>query len=386
MGQHSQTVATTENPGIQSYVPPPGGTIIEDQSVWNPNNNRESAYDMSLEPSLQKIPHSSPNLVIQWFGSGPGYRSQGFFGRDGESLGLDNVSVVLNRGSVGIVNRQEYVAEGSSWSYLDDGSDQGESWRQVGFDDSSWEQGDAQLGYGDGDEATVVEFGPDAGNKYPTTYFRHIFQATSVADVSALTLRMLRDDGAAVYLNGIEVVRDNVPNNAQFDDFATNTTQTENTFFNFSIDPNLLVEGDNLLAVEVHQADPGSSDVSFDLSLEATSEEENPLNEFGVLNNDLDPELGPLTAELLAGPSNGILAFHPDGTFTYTPNTNYHGMDSFTYRGRDGFGASDTATVTITVIPGPNEPPIVQDKIYSVNEDISHLHRQLHLPTLVGPG
>ncbi len=361
----------SENPGNQSYVPPPGGAIIENQSVWNPNNNFESAYDMSLEPSLQKIPHSSPNLVVEWFGSGPGYRVQGFFGIDNESLGLDNVSVVLNRGSVGVVNREEYVAEGSSWRYLDDGSDQGEAWRQTGFNDSSWQQGAAQLGYGDGDEATIVDFGPDAGNKYPTTYFRHVFQANGVADVSSLTLSLLRDDGAAVYLNGVEVVRDNVPDNAQFNDYASNTTQTENTFFNFAIDPSLLVEGDNLLAVEVHQADASSSDISFDLSLEATIEEGNPLNEFGVLSNDLDPELGPLTAELITGTSNGSLTFNPDGTFVYTPNTNYHGTDSFTYRGRDGFGASGTATVTITVIPGPNEPPIVQNKTYSVNEDLS---------------
>src|SRR5262249_33094290 len=64
------------------------------------------------------------------------------------------------------------VSQGAAWRYLDDGTDQGTAWREVSFDDSAWASGPAQLGYGDGDEATVVSFGPDANNKYITTYFR----------------------------------------------------------------------------------------------------------------------------------------------------------------------------------------------------------------------
>jgi len=61
---------------------------------------------------------------------------------------------------------------GDSWKYLDDGSNQGTAWRTPGFNDSSWAEGNAELGYGDGDEATVVSYGPSSNNKYITTYFR----------------------------------------------------------------------------------------------------------------------------------------------------------------------------------------------------------------------
>ena len=68
--------------------------------------------------------------------------------------------------------RATLVATGAVWRYLDNGSDQGAAWRMPGFDDNGWTNGPSELGYGDGDEATVVSYGPDAGNKYPTTYFR----------------------------------------------------------------------------------------------------------------------------------------------------------------------------------------------------------------------
>src|ERR1019366_8094022 len=54
----------------------------------------------------------------------------------------------------------------ASWKYLASGSDQGTAWRNSDFDDSSWSSGAAQLGYGDGDEQTVVSYGADAGSKY----------------------------------------------------------------------------------------------------------------------------------------------------------------------------------------------------------------------------
>ena len=61
---------------------------------------------------------------------------------------------------------------GSSWKYLDNGSNQGTAWRASSFNDASWAAGNAQLGYGDGDEATVVSYGSNSSKKYTTTYFR----------------------------------------------------------------------------------------------------------------------------------------------------------------------------------------------------------------------
>src|SRR6476646_6199368 len=103
------------------------------------------------------------------------------------------------------------VPAGSVWKYRDDGSDQGTAWRAVAFDDAAWASGPAQLGYGDGDEATLVGFGGNPSAKYVTTYFRRTFSVSNPASVASLHLRLLRDDGAVVYVNGAEVFRSNMP-------------------------------------------------------------------------------------------------------------------------------------------------------------------------------
>jgi lysophospholipase L1-like esterase len=69
----------------------------------------------------------------------------------------------------------------------------------------------------------------------------------------------------------------------------------------------------------------------------------------GVLANDTDANLDALTAELVAGPTNGTLVLNPNGGFSYTPTGFFSGTDSFTYRANDGTATSNTVTVTITV-------------------------------------
>ena len=88
----------------------------------------------------------------------------------------------------------------------------------------------------------------------------------------------------------------------------------------------------------------------------------------GVLSNDTDIEADPLTASLVADVSNGTLTLSSDGSFNYTPNANFNGSDSFTYRANDGSGDSNTATVTITVT-AVNDAPVALDDSYSTAED-----------------
>ena len=78
----------------------------------------------------------------------------------------------------------------------------------------------------------------------------------------------------------------------------------------------------------------------------------------GVLINDADTEGDPLTAVLVAGPTNAAsFNLNPDGSFNYTPAANFSGTDSFTYMANDGSSNSNVATVTITVT-GDNDAPI----------------------------
>jgi tartrate-resistant acid phosphatase type 5 len=162
------------------------------------------------------------------------------------------------------------LAAGSTWKYLDKGSNQGTAWQAPGFNDSTWASGPAQLGYGDGDEATVVGYGPNASNKYVTTYFRTSFAVTNPAVYNGLTLWLLRDDGAVVYLNGTELVRSNMPTGAITYTTLASTTVAgadESTWYQYSVPAGALVAGTNVLAVEIHQSDVTSSDISFDLEL-----------------------------------------------------------------------------------------------------------------------
>jgi hypothetical protein len=162
------------------------------------------------------------------------------------------------------------VPTGATWKYLDNGADQGTAWRATAFNDSTWPSGPAQLGYGDGDEATTLGFGPDANNKFITTYFRRSFNVTNASLFNGVTLRLLRDDGAVVYLNGVEVWRTNMP--AGSVGFLTPASVAiggadESTFVQTTISPSLLLNGTNVLAVELHQSGGTSTDISFDLQL-----------------------------------------------------------------------------------------------------------------------
>lgn len=165
------------------------------------------------------------------------------------------------------------VPRGATWSYLDDGSDQGTAWIAPAFDDSLWASGPAHLGYGDGDEATGVSFGSDPGNKQITTYFRHSFVVANPAAYTKLRVRVLRDDGAVVYLNGVEMLRDNMPAGVITSSTIASASQSgsdEDVFQIYDLAPGDLAIGTNVLAVEVHQVSGTSSDVSFDLDLLAT--------------------------------------------------------------------------------------------------------------------
>lgn len=161
------------------------------------------------------------------------------------------------------------LPDGSTWKYLDDGSDLGDGWRAPGFDDAAWKSGAAPLGYGESGLATEVSFGPTADAKFITTYLRARFQVSGAAEVQHLLLELVRDDGAAVFLNGVEVLRSNLPAGATAATAAVYTLAdaAEPAKLLSSIDTGLLVEGENVIAVELHQAAPTSSDLRFDLAV-----------------------------------------------------------------------------------------------------------------------
>jgi hypothetical protein len=193
---------------------------------------------------------------------------------DGARASSDDLTVILER----IPSEVTLVQAGAVWKYLDDGSDQGSLWRTTDFDDASWRSGAAKLGYGDGDVRTVLRFGPNSSDKFRTYYFRHAFNVGNTAAIKELTVSLVRDDGAIVYLNGIEIFRSNMPaGEVGFTTFASAVVGggDETAFFDNEVNPSALRAGRNVLAVELHQVNAGSSDLAFDLALTALAVPDN---------------------------------------------------------------------------------------------------------------
>src|SRR5262249_23114842 len=88
----------------------------------------------------------------------------------------------------------------------------------------------------------------------------------------------------------------------------------------------------------------------------------------GVLGNDGDVEGDSLSAVLVSGPAHGTVNLNADGSFTYTPNADYYGSDSFTYKANDGSLGSNVATVTLAISPVNDAPLVDAGPDQTVNE------------------
>ncbi len=176
----------------------------------------------------------------------------------------------LEASAPGDLAQVSLVPLGAQWRYYDSGNLAGTSWRTTTFNDSAWNNGAAPLGYGDDNIVTTVKYGPSTTARYITTWFRHSFQVDDPTRFLSVTLGLIRDDGAAVYLNGTEVFRSNLPTGTLT--AATRASASvggtdETTLYEASVDPKWFRSGTNVLAVEVHQFAPDSSDVRFALQL-----------------------------------------------------------------------------------------------------------------------
>jgi hypothetical protein len=167
------------------------------------------------------------------------------------------------------------IPKTSTWAYWDGGGDQGTSWRGAGqrtLLDGGWSLGQGAFGYGESYLRTIVGYGPDPTHKFITTYFQHEFTVADPALVTAMIAEVMYDDGFVGYLNGIEIARAAMPAGTITASTLSSGHETGNAYdrFDWTAVRGLLVAGVNTLAVEVHQAAPSSSDLSFDLGLTLT--------------------------------------------------------------------------------------------------------------------
>lgn len=206
------------------------------------------------------------------------------------ATGYRYVSASIQKGGVNETN----MFANNKWKYYADGTLPANNWYSDTYTDDTWTEGESQLGYGDGDEKIVITYGSAPQNKYITSYFRKNFYIEDLSKIDSVKLWALFDDGIAIYLNGKEVRRINLPE-------GEITTQTlafmsdDNAIANWqTVDMSNLKVGWNTIAAEVHQTTANSSDLSFDLQLKSyfsdqNSQEETTNSNFNVtINSNLN--------------------------------------------------------------------------------------------------
>ena len=155
------------------------------------------------------------------------------------------------------------VLDGTSWHYLVPMEQPAAAWATTGFNDSFWPEGPSGFGYGDGDDATVV-------SSTSSLYLRHIFLVENLESWIDVDFLMDYDDGFIAYLNGTEIARGNAGQTGDFIAWNQNlATDHEAVLYAGGIPPSfefdfapLLVEGSNTLAIELHNVNPTSSDLT----------------------------------------------------------------------------------------------------------------------------
>ena len=275
-------------------------------------------------------------------------------------------------------NQLDLVPKGSPWRYINQYP--GSNWTQVGFNDSQWASGNAKLGYGIGDEATVLNSSTSNLAPYITMWFRNDFIVNDPAFFTNLWLQLEAYDGAVVYLNGAEIARRGMPAGGITPGTLASgivTGLATETFYPTDVSDFLpLLSDTNVLAVEVHLASTNVvSALGLDLELVGN-----------VFSPTFPPQVAflPLTNGTLSslyllgqpiqlgstaiGPVNAVnsVSYYSDGQFIGTATVPPYaiawsnappGIHQMTAQALDSVGVTGRGFATLDVVS--NLPPVV---------------------------
>jgi len=234
------------------------------------------------------------------------------------------------------------VTEGDPWRYIVPGSNV-DGWRDPGFDDSGWQTGASGIGYGDGDDATVIA--PSL-----SVYMRKTFNIENVSELSEAVLHMDYDDGFAAWINGTEIGRANLDGNPPAYNTLASPDREAQMYsggsperFDISNPGSVFRNGENVLAIEVHNVSETSSDMSAIPFLSVLSQ---------VQPGNPAPEILGLSAESfhtdfrLDADGDSLYFTDPAGTVTDSLIISWQDMDH-------SFGRSGDAAWHLFAIPTP---------------------------------
>lgn len=268
-GTESDWATLVKGEGIVVVAPRAGGEVLAGSDLdilWSATGDTtEVAIDLSLDDGetwLPVVARTEDTGRFAWTAPLAVTRVARMRVSDADEPAVFGVS-----GRFAITDRTEdtLIPFGGVWEYEDREAPPADWTTTTG----GWPSGPAQLGYGDGDEATVLH---DADPNIPTVYFRQAIELPG--EVTAARLEVLYDDAIAVFVNGAQVFARNIGSLAH-DEYASGSSD-DDMREGADLDPAVFRPGTNVIAALVKQSSGGSSDVSFDLSLHATLRVEIP--------------------------------------------------------------------------------------------------------------
>ena len=307
----------------------------------------------------------------------------------------------------GITYARTLINEGDSFRYEIPNQNTDENWMSSNFDDDEWSSGVSGFGYADGDDNTYIAAGTIA------VYLRKSFSIQDVSEISSLILDVDYDDGFVAYINGVEVARANINGTPPTYNTTTQIDHEAQIYTGgnpdrFSIDnfQDILINGDNIFSIQVHNISNNSSDMTIIPFLSAIYENEtdegvNPPEILGLqsesfLHTDfklsssgesiyLNDALGNLVDSIIFGalPSNisyGV-SFEDEVYVAYQDPTPGEENDTFEYSGVLGVpltfshdGGSITGSISLEIIGDGNEDEIRYTTDFTEPDENSNLY------------
>ena len=238
-----------------------GGTVVDDVNYTPGTGGWVGPLQATGGPSLElKDPSADNSVASNWALSTnagtPNAKNTAFGGGGGGGGG----------GGTGCSAANPSLDRGDTWCYMATGGDLGTAWRAEAYDDSAWPSGPGILGFKNTPLATTVP----STNGRSTYYFRTRVNVANASTLGSATMHAIIDDGAVVYVNGVEAVRNNLAaGTVAFTQKALVdvTGAAENTPVTLNLPINLFKTGTNTIAVEVHNKSNAPGDLGFDADI-----------------------------------------------------------------------------------------------------------------------
>ncbi|MCR5496441.1 MAG: CotH kinase family protein [Paludibacteraceae bacterium] len=177
-----------------------------------------------------------------------------------------------------VESSEEILNKESIWTYYHKGSAPSGKWKELSYNDSEWDEGHGYMGYDASNKDrgfkynTKIPYEEGDSTKFITTYFRHVFTIEDTTGMKSFTANVTYDDGVAIYLNGVELGRYNLPKDSAHAELAyedTTLNYYDDQRAQIEIKPSMFKKGKNIFAAEVHQINSATSDLTFAMDAKA---------------------------------------------------------------------------------------------------------------------